>query len=75
MPPKPLVPAPVGDVEVAYRTTGIPNIKVYLSLLTHVDDPRRSSIIKVNLLKIKSPVRTFASTPNERMPLAERKRA
>ncbi|MBA3872548.1 MAG: saccharopine dehydrogenase NADP-binding domain-containing protein [Anaerolineae bacterium] len=64
---KTVMPASWGDVEVAYRTTGIPNIKVYLSLppMLMTLSPIFGSLL-VNLLKIKS-VRNFASRQIERM--------
>jgi len=64
---KTVMPASWGDVEVAYRTTGIPNIKVYLSLPPMMMySARIFGPLLINLLKIKS-VRNFASRQIERM--------
>ena len=64
---KTVMQASWGDVEMAYHTTGIPNITVYLSLPPLImRSSRLFGPLLVNLLKIKS-VRDFASRQVERM--------
>ncbi len=64
---KTVMPASWGDVEVGYRTTNIPNIKVYLSLPPMIMrlSPIFGSLL-VNLLKSKA-VRDFASRQIDRL--------
>ena len=64
---KNVMPASWGDVEVGYRTSGIPNIKVYLSLPPMLmRSSRLFGPLLVNLLKIKA-VRDFASRQIDRI--------
>ena len=63
---KTVMPASWGDIEVGYRSTGIPNIKVYLSLPPMLmRSSRVFGPLLVSLLKIKA-VRDFASRQIER---------